>query len=89
MAKVSLHHEYVIARQLNVENMSELELWCGGSIKGTRLPPEKRVLQISRDGEETDCKMGDWIIRVGSKGGRFIYFVISPDDMPFIFKEVL
>lgn len=59
--------QVVEARRLTADNMCELEVWCGGSIKGTRLPLEERVIDIQTlEGERRAC-IGDWIIQ-GSEG---------------------
>lgn len=40
-----------------------VEAWCGGSIKGTRLPIEERVIHIQTLEGEMEGKVGDWIIK--------------------------
>jgi hypothetical protein len=53
----------VEARNLTVHNIVDLERWCGGSIKGTKLPPEQQVIDIHTLEGEMRANMGDWIIR--------------------------
>lgn len=49
----------VEARQLTVDNLDEIEAWCGGSIRGTKLPAEQRVIRFTtRDVEYEACVGG-------------------------------
>ena len=50
------------ARQLTVFSLEELEQWCGGSIKGLRLPAKERVIHIQTLEGEMEAQIGDWII---------------------------
>jgi hypothetical protein len=51
------------ANRLSVENMEQLEQWCGGAIKGTKLPPEQRCIDIQTLEGEMRTNIGDWIIK--------------------------
>lgn len=53
----------VEARLLTENNIVSVEKWCGGSIKGTKLP----VIDIQTLEGEMRAEMGDWIIK-GVKG---------------------
>jgi len=55
------------AIQLSVDNMTDVEFWCGGSIKGTKLPPEERELEIHTLEGDMRAEIGDYIIR-GTEG---------------------
>jgi len=55
--------EMVLAYQLSVDNMLALEAWCGGAIKGTKLPVNQRVIEIHVRGEEIRAEIGDWIVK--------------------------
>lgn len=55
--------------------MKEIEDWCGGSVKGTALPAEERVIHIQTLEGEMEGKVGDWIIR-GVKGE---FYPCKPD----------
>lgn len=68
MPKYRMKQPSIEARQLTVDNMEELARWCNGSIKGTSLPPEDRIIQIQSHfhNGELDLEVGDWIILFGS-----------------------
>lgn len=55
------------ARELTVDNLEELEAWCKGSIKGTKLPREQRVIDIQTLEGEMRAEIGNYIIK-GVKG---------------------
>ena len=55
------------ARQLCTYNMEHIEDWCGGRIRGTKLPVQDRIIQIDTLEGEMEAKIGDWIIK-GLKG---------------------
>ena len=56
----------VEAEQLTIENIDILEKWCGGQIKGTKLPVERRSIDIwiKSIEEEVRANIGDYIIRM-------------------------
>jgi len=64
----------VTALQLTTKNMDFIEHWTGGSIKGTRLPPEDRELELWSDGQEVRAVLGDFIV---CEDGRF--YPCKPD----------
>lgn len=72
------------ARQLTVFNLEELEQWCGGSIKGLRLPAKERVIHIQTLEGEMEAKIGDWIIR-GVKGE---FYPCKPDIFEATYEKV-
>ena len=51
------------ARQLTYLNINTLEQWCGGSIKGTKLPLGEQCIDIQTLEGEIRASMGDWIIQ--------------------------
>lgn len=60
----------VEARQFTLadaENPTLIEKWCNGRVRGTRLPANKRFIQIDTLEGEMEGRVGDWIIR-GIKG---------------------
>ena len=63
------------ARQLTVFNLEELEAWCKGSIKGTRLPAKERIIHIETLEGEMTANIGDWII----KGVKGEFYPCKPD----------
>ena len=72
------------AHQLTVFNLEELEQWCGGSIKGLRLPAKERVIRIQTLEGEMEAKIGDWIIR-GVKGE---FYPCKPDIFEATYEKV-
>jgi hypothetical protein len=65
----------VEANQLTINNISFLESWCGGSIKGIKLPIEERVIDIQTLEGEMRANMGDYIVK-GIKGE---FYPCKPD----------
>lgn len=56
--------EIVTAYRLSPVNIGQIAGWCGGNIKGLRLPEEKRCIDFfdkHRD-IEVRVEMGDWIV---------------------------
>lgn len=47
----------------NIHDQEQLANWCGGRLRGVKLPSEKRVIQIDTLEGEMDASFGDWIIR--------------------------
>lgn len=63
----------VEAVRYTVENAEALERWCNGRLRGTRLPPEERIIQFDDlDGHENVCEIGDWVVK--RPDGRFARF---------------
>jgi len=65
----------VEARKLTIMNMVAIEEWCGGQIKGTKLPLEERVIDIHTLEGEVRADIGDHIIQ-GVKGE---FYPCKPD----------
>ena len=61
-----------------------LEQWCHGSIRGVRLPPGNRVLQIQTLEGEMNARVGDWII----KGVKGEFYPCKPDIFEATYEEV-
>ena len=56
----------VEARQFTLadaENPASIEAWCNGRVRGTRLPPRSRIIQIDTLEGEVSGSIGDWIIK--------------------------
>mgnify|MGYP000443659081 CR=1 FL=1 len=54
-----------------VENSQQLAVWCGGGVRGIKLPPEERTVQFyNQEAGEQDASVGDWIVR--RSNGTFI-----------------
>jgi len=54
---------------------TSLERWCGGSIRGIRLPVEERTIEIQTLEGVMAARVGDWIIK-GLKGE---FYPCKPD----------
>lgn len=67
------------AHQLTPDNIHWIELWCKGSIRGTRLPVEEQVVETHTLEGEMRAEMGDYVIK-GIKGE---FYPCKPD----IFRE--
>ena len=52
----------VTAARLKPENLEAVESWCRGSIKGIKLPRNKRCVDIQTDEGEVRVEMGDWVV---------------------------
>ena len=70
-------HSEVQAQQVTAKNIYEVSKWCGGSIRGTRLPPEEQEIELWVFDSDQRAKVGDWIIREGGNHyvmeNRFIF----------------
>ena len=75
MAKYRKKPVVIEANQLTVNNMDGIEQWCGGSIKGVKLPANERVIHIPTLEGEMTAQIGDWIIQ-GVKGE---FYPCKPD----------
>lgn len=53
------------AKQLTANNISEIEAWCGGSIKGVRLPAHLQCIDIQTPTGERRAEIGDFIVKAG------------------------
>jgi hypothetical protein len=72
------------ARQLTVDNLESVEEWCKGSIKGTALPREERVIDIYTLEGEMRADIGDWVIK-GIKGE---FYPCKPDIFEMTYEAV-
>lgn len=52
----------IVARQITIENMEELASWCRGAIKGTKLPAERREIEIYTVDAEYSAEVGDFLV---------------------------
>jgi hypothetical protein len=58
--------------------------WCGGRLRGMRLEPSERVIQIDTLEGEIEASPGDWIIR----GVAGEYYPCKPDIFDASYEEV-
>lgn len=72
------------AEQLTESNLERLEVWCGGSIKGTKLPISKRCIDIQTLEGEMRANIGDWII----KGVKGEFYPCKPDIFEATYERV-
>jgi hypothetical protein len=82
MAKLYTRKMQVIfADQLGPDNITLLEVWTGGSIKGTALPVEQRSIDIWTRGREIRANMGDYIVR---EAAGFYIFTSEEFERTFV-----
>lgn len=74
----------IMAMQLTVDNIHDVEAWCGGSIKGVKLPPAEQCIDIQTLEGEMRAEMGDYIIR-GIKGE---FYPCKPDIFHATYDKV-
>lgn len=74
----------VEAYQLGTRNMEQLEEWCHGSIKGTKLPLNQRCIDIETLEGEMRANIGDWII----KGVKGEFYPCKPDIFETTYEPV-
>ena len=72
------------AEQLLVHNINKLEIWCGGSIKGMRLLPSERCIDIQTPEGECRAEIGDFIIK-GIKGE---FYSCKPDFFKKTYEKI-
>jgi hypothetical protein len=53
----------VEAYRVTSYNIDHLASWCGGAVKGTKLPPEQREIELICRSDEQRAKVGDWIVK--------------------------
>jgi len=84
MAKYRKKPIIIEAEQLNTGNITKLEQWCGGGIKGTALHISDRVIDIQTLEGEMRANMGDWII----KGIKDEFYPCKPDIFEQTYEKV-
>lgn len=75
------------AERFNVTDFIEQENiadWCNGKLRGIKLPPEERFIQIQTLEGEIEASFGDWIIR-GVKGE---FYPCKPDIFEATYEAV-
>lgn len=72
------------AVQIHTTNISLVEEWCGGQIKGTQLPLPERVIDIQTLEGEMRAEMYDWII----KGVEGEFYPCKPGIFDKTYEEV-
>jgi hypothetical protein len=75
------------ARQLvatDVAVMERIADWCGGRLRGYKLPLEQRIVQIDTLEGEMEASVGDWII----KGVKGEFYPCKPDIFAMTYEPV-
>ena len=54
----------IFAVKLTVDNLELVERVCGGSIKGTMLPREKRGIDFYYSNQEHRIEIGQWYVEI-------------------------
>lgn len=63
MAKYRSKVVEIEAYQLTVGNIRQMEVWSGGSVKGTQLPVHEQEIELVTHGDEVRACIGDYIIK--------------------------
>lgn len=84
MAKYRKKPVVVEAHQLTIDNIGFVESWCGGSVKGIKLPVEERCIDIQTLEGEMRGNMGDYII----KGVQGEFYPCKPDIFEATYEKV-
>ena len=63
MAKFKPKSIPVEAHQLTIDNLDYVEKWCGGQIKGIRLPLIDRIIAIHTEDGEYQAAISDYIVK--------------------------
>ncbi len=63
MAKYRKKPMVIEAFQINKENIHKIEQWCGGSIKGVKLPITEQCIDIQTLEGEMRANFGDYVIQ--------------------------
>ena len=61
--------------ELGLAQQERLADWCNGRLRGTKLDPQERVIQIDTREGELEASFGDWII----KGVKGEFYPCKPD----------
>ena len=77
----------VSARRFDITDLKgqeQLASWCGGRLRGTRLPAQERVIQIDTAENEVEVGFGDWVVD-GPVGG---FLRVTDADLRLIYDIV-
>lgn len=87
MAKFRKKPIVIEANRFDATSLAKQEVladWCNGKLRGTKLEPEDRVIQIETLEGEIEASFGDWIIR-GVKGE---FYPCKPDIFDLTYEAV-
>jgi len=74
----------IAAVKLTCDNLDGVEAWCGGQVKGIKLPLKERCIDIQTLEGEMRADIGDYIIK-GIKGE---FYPCKPDIFETSYEEV-
>lgn len=63
---ISIEGEIKLFAPRTVNELEEFETWVNGSIKGTKLPLDERVIDFYQDDREHRVEWGDVVFKTGS-----------------------
>ena len=78
VVKAGQFNQYSLDEQQNIADR------CAGLLRGIKLDPEERIIQIQTREGEIEASFGDWIIK-GVKGEFYPY---KPDIFELTYEEV-
>lgn len=87
MAKFRKKPVVIEARHFDATNLHDQEAlanWCGGLLRGTKLPADERVIRIGTLEGEIEASHGDWII----KGVKGEFYPCKPDIFEMTYEAV-
>ena len=84
MAKYRKKPVVIEALQISRESIYKVERWCGGSIKGIKLPITEQCIDIQTLEGEIRANFGDYVIQ-GVKGE---FYPCKPDIFELTYEEV-
>lgn len=82
--KYVMKQNTIEAKKVTIENMSMVETWCRGSIKGTALPENERIIAVQTPMCEEEAEVGDYILHFKGVG----FFVLKAPIFEEIYQEV-
>lgn len=85
MPKYVLKPIVVEARQLTVNNLTEMAAWCNGCVRGVKLPEKDRCIDFWSNDHERRAEIGDYITK-REDGGMFD--MCLPSTLEDLFEEV-
>ena len=83
MSKFKIKQEIFEIVKLTENNLEEVEIWTNGSIKGTYLSRDQRVIDIQNSKGELRVEIGDIILKIGND-----FIVIQENVFKTIFEEI-
>ncbi len=89
MPKYRLKYDHVIGYTVTAETLESVERWSQGAIKGTALPRSERAVEVRLfDGSHEKAEVGDLVLRLGVRDGRFLHLIVPAGCADDVVREV-